>query len=392
MPVSPPERAFRLTFKALPSEPFPARLTVSDAQAVVEALTRTDFTPERAPSEWERLLRSSYGDLYGAPDWELPPSIENSRWFRALKLSPHYMGEGAREAATELLSSPRIAYSVALSMVLYMSAWAAPEPIFSKAFAAAITLGLLMSYSAAELHAVGLTCLRLYQEAEASRTQEELDAAAEHFGKALGGVGLRVLVTVAGAKLARKIPEVPQGGVWTRISPPRWTLAGGGSQGGLSFGARASVQVSVANGTVVLMGASASTAASAVALVAAMARTTGDCRDVSNKGNAQGHHLATDKNDVSPAQGGPWTPQFKRLFDRAGMSLNDPANIVYLVGHVGPHPEEYHSSVFKQIRDAMGECETHADCRDSLIRALDMLASEICKRGTRLNRLSVRNP
>ncbi|HYO56297.1 hypothetical protein [Archangium sp.] len=39
---------------------------------------------------------------------------------------------------------------------LYMMAWAAPEPVFSKAFAAAETLELLMTYTAAELYNVGL--------------------------------------------------------------------------------------------------------------------------------------------------------------------------------------------------------------------------------------------
>ena len=34
--------------------------------------------------------------------------------------------------------------------MLYMTAWAVPEPLFSKALAAAVTLGLLMTYSAAE--------------------------------------------------------------------------------------------------------------------------------------------------------------------------------------------------------------------------------------------------
>ena len=59
-------------------------------------------------------------------------------------------------------------------------------------------MALLLTYSAAELYNVGQACLRLYREAEAARTREELEAVAERFGKALGGVGLRVVVTVAG--------------------------------------------------------------------------------------------------------------------------------------------------------------------------------------------------
>ncbi|WP_235216623.1 AHH domain-containing protein [Archangium violaceum] len=35
------------------------------------------------------------------------------------------------------------------------------------------------------------------------------------------------------------------------------------------------------------------------------------------------------------------------------MSLDDPANIVYLRDHKGPHPEAYHSEVFQRLNEAM---------------------------------------
>ena len=53
-----------------------------------------------------------------------------------------------------MFSSPTVVLSVAMSMMLYMAAWVAPEPIFSKALAAAVTIGLLMTYTAAELYNV----------------------------------------------------------------------------------------------------------------------------------------------------------------------------------------------------------------------------------------------
>src|SRR3712207_7872183 len=34
------------------------------------------------------------------------------------------------------------------------------------------------------------------------------------------------------------------------------------------------------------------------------------------------HHLATNKNSVSTARGGPWTPRFRRIFKKAGMELD----------------------------------------------------------------------
>lgn len=412
-------RGLELTFKPLGPDPALARFTVEEARAFVEALETAFQAPKprsgrpslaglppsalmagffsRPPrdahsSDLERRVRAAYGEVFGPPSMPLLSSLESSRWFLALKLSPRYMDEGVRAAAMELLSSPAVAYSMALSMMLYMAAWAAPEPVFSKALASAVTLGLLMTYSAAELYAVGQACLNLYREAEAARTQEELEAAAERFGQAIGGVGFRVLVTVAGAKLAKGLPEVPKGGIWASLSPPRFAFMGGGARGGFSVGAGTRAQVNVANGTVVLMGVSANTAAAAVASAVASSRTTGACREASDKGDAKAHHIATDKNDISDVNGGPWTPLFKRLFDRAGMSFDDPANIVYLIGHMGPHPKPYHEEVFSRLQDALGECQTQASCRSRLIKALDNIARDVCTSGSDLNKLATRKP
>jgi hypothetical protein len=365
-------RGLKLTFATLRPDPTLERFTLEEARDVV----------------MEKRRREHYEELYGPSPLPLPSTLEDARWFQALRLSPRYMDEGVRAAAVEMFTSPAVALSVAMSMMLYMTAWAAPEPIFSKAFAAAVTLGLLMTYTAAELHSVGLACLNLYQEAEAARSPEELEAAAERFGKAIGGVGLRVLVTVAGAKLARGFPEVPKGGLWARLSPPRFAFAGRE----FSIGAGARAQVTVADGTVVLMGVSANTTASAVSAAIASARTTGACRDASDKGDAQAHHITTNKNDTSELQGGPWTPRFEELFARAGMSLEDPANRVYLLNHQGPHPEAYHREVYRRLEDSLGTCHAQADCRNRLIEELDRIAADICKPGSRLNTLATKKP
>ncbi len=396
----------RLSFKPLGPNPALSQFSLEDAREVVAELgnrspprkTRPTMIiaggllgprPDYRRSDLERRTREEYEALYGPALVELPGSLESARWFQALALSPRYMGDGVREAAVEMFSSPAVLLSVGLSMMRYTMAWAAPEPFFSKAFAAAVTLGLLMTYTAAELYAVGLACLHLYREAEAARTQAQLEAVAERFGKALGGVGLRVLVTVAGAKLARGLPEVPQGGLWARLSPPRFAFAGG--RGGFKVSAGTRTRVSVADGTVVLMGVSASTTVSAVTAAASLARTTGACANSKSDDN-HAHHLATNKNDKSESRGGPWTPEFKTLFARAGMSLEDPANIVYLRGHKGPHPEEYHSEIFKRLRDALELCRTRVECRAKLVEELDKLAGEICTPGSRLNKLATKQP
>ncbi len=408
-------QGLRLTFRRVRPNPALALWTVGEARMVVDALEeefqQTKSSPgprllteahtramaglvpleDARPSALERAVREEYEALLGSALVELTGTLGSARWFQALKLSPRYMGAGVREAAVELFSSPAVLLSVGTSMVLYMMAWAAPEPLFSKAFAAAVTLGLLLTYSAAELYNVGQACLRLYQEAEAARTREELEAAAERFGKALGGVGLRVLVTVAGAKLARGLPEVPKGGLWASVSPPRFSMAGGGVKGGLRVAAGTRAQVSVADGTVVLMGVMGSTAAGAVAAAVSSARTTGACAESKQDGHHR-HHLCTNKNDISESNGGPWTPDFERLFAQAGMSLEDPANIVYLRDHKGPHPEAYHSEVFQRLNDALRGCRPQAGCRAELVRMLNEIAGEVCTPGSNLNKLATRKP
>ncbi|KFA87590.1 AHH domain-containing protein [Archangium violaceum] len=408
-------QGLRLRFKRLKPNPALAPWTVDQAREVVAALeeefqqtsarpglkllpeahTRAmaglPLPPDLRPSALERRVREEYEALLGASLVQLPGSLESARWFQALKLSPRYMGEGVRQAAVELFSSPAVLLSVATSLALYALAWAAPEPVLSKALAGAVTVALLLTYSAAELYNVGLACLTLYREAEAATTREALEAAAERFGKSLGGVGLRVLVTVAGAKLARGLPEVPKGGLWASLSPPRFALAGGSARGSVRVVAGTRAQVSVADGTVVLMGVTGSTAAAAVTSAVSATRTTGACAESGQDGH-QRHHLCTNKNDISESNGGPWTPRFEGLFKRAGMSLDDPANIVYLRGHQGPHPESYHAEIFERLEQALSGCWPQADCRTKLVDELDRIAGDVCKQGSRLNKLATRKP
>lgn len=63
------------------------------------------------------------------------------------------------------------------------------------------------------------------------------------------------------------------------------------------------------------------------------------------------HHIATNK-----TKGG-YTAQFKAIFARAGMTLDDPANKVALPGHgqyplAGPHAPVYHQHVLDRLLDA----------------------------------------
>ncbi|HEX8435232.1 AHH domain-containing protein [Archangium sp.] len=392
----------RLLFEPMGRAPGLEKLTVEQARGVLVSF-REDFGPVRgAPSsrearvmalaalacgavtcgsgeEWEKRLRAAYVAKYGVPEVALPSSLASDRLAAALRLSPRYMKEGVREAAVELFGDPLFLAGVSTSVVAYFLAWAVPEPLFSKTVAVVVTVGLVAAFGVVELHQLGVVCLRLYQEAEAAKTPEELEKAAEHFGKGVGGVALRALVMAASAGVAKGLPKVPKGGLWESVAPARQSLPGG-----LTLSVSTTAQV-VADGTVVLMGAAVGTGAAA-------ARVTGACGDGSKKDGSHWHHLATNKNDLSHANGGPWTPAFKKVFDKAGMSLEAKENLVYLQGHQGPHPEAYHQEIFRRLRIATEECKPLAECRSMLVEELDRIAGHVCTPGSALHTLLTAKP
>jgi hypothetical protein len=204
---------------------------------------------------WELRLREDFLSQFGPALLPLPETLETSRLALAFKLSTRYMGEGFREAAQELFSAPAFLASVCLSVVVYFAAWLAPEPFFSKAFAAALTVRLSLLVGLVELGRLALACLRLYQEAEAATSPQELEGAAERFGKSIGGTGLRVLVVVATLGMPQVLPKVPEGSLLTLLSPLRHAPAGGAALESI-----ATAQV-VADGTLLVTGVATGTAA-----------------------------------------------------------------------------------------------------------------------------------
>jgi hypothetical protein len=59
------------------------------------------------------------------------------------------------------------------------------------------------------------------------------------------------------------------------------------------------------------------------------------------------HHMAThyERNG--------WGPAFESLFLSAGMTVQDDENLIYLMGHKGPHSDEYHAEVFRRLAEAL---------------------------------------
>jgi RHS repeat-associated protein len=97
------------------------------------------------------------------------------------------------------------------------------------------------------------------------------------------------------------------------------------------------------------------------------------------------HHIATNKNFVSTARGGPWSQKFEALFKRAGMSLDDELNKIAVPGHKGPHPREYHETIFRRLQSATAGTRGAA-YRMFLKQELKALAQEARTQGSQLNK------
>jgi len=332
----------------------------------------------------ETLLRE-YTARYGEPTVPLPGSLMTSPLVMALRLSPRYMPEGIREGAEELFSDPAFLAGMAISLVAYVAAWAAPEPLFTKAFAVSVTVVMVSAFTLTELAHAGGAAMRLYEATRNIRTLAEVEEAARYFGLYAGGVTLRVLVVAASWGVAKVVPKPVPGGAgetWAGLKnmmrlPQRFAVEG--SVEFVEEAATRTVRAGVKEGVLLMQGAMAG--GTGASLRAA-------CRDGLYKLSGYSwHHLATNKNSISDARGGPWTKRFKILFAKAGMSLEDAPNKVYLLGHAGPHPEDYHDEVFSRLRDAVSTCRTTHDCKVKLTRELSRIADEVCTPGSKLHQL-----
>lgn len=104
------------------------------------------------------------------------------------------------------------------------------------------------------------------------------------------------------------------------------------------------------------------------------------------------HHIATNKNYTSTTSGGPWTPKFEPLFEKAGIKMNHPENLVAVKGHKGPHPKAYHEEVYRRLLNATkGLRGGTSKYKTAFLDELRAIKSEVSTPGTFLNRL-VRTP
>ncbi|WP_224371601.1 AHH domain-containing protein [Hyalangium versicolor] len=216
----------------------------------------------------------------------------------------------------------------------------------------------------------------LTEAAKVATTFEQLRDAGERFGRILGSESARALVMLLVAAIgataqqfAAKVPTLP-GSAQVAMQAE--------GQAGFSLSALGAVEEIAVSAE----GVSITLPANAVAMGASGSSSTGPCIET--------HHIATICNEKSTARGGQWTPRFREIFARAGMTLDDPANKMPLPGHYGPHPERYHQIVYDVLEDATVACRSAVVCRERLTRALKRLADQIATPGTELNQLVTR--
>ncbi|NOK14289.1 AHH domain-containing protein [Corallococcus exercitus] len=267
--------------------------------------------------------------------------------------------------------------SAALSVLLTMTL---PEPV-TKFIAVALTAAMVAYLGVVPVWELGRGFVRLWDDAGRAMSVVELQDIGHRFGRVLGTNGTRVLVLLVTAALGGKSAMAAQG--------PRLP---GFSQAALRAEAEAGFQLGAAlNGGVssIAMPAAGVLNVTLAPGAAAALAMYGEGRYPGDAGGPV-HHICTNKNPISNATGGPWTPECERIFRKAGMTLEDAANKVRLNGHEGPHPELYHNQVMSRLERSVARCRTTEACRASLLKELAKIANELLTPGSELRSFIVK--
>jgi len=107
-------------------------------------------------------------------------------------------------------------------------------------------------------------------------------------------------------------------------------------------------------------------------------------QDKENK--PQRHHIASHSR-------GEFTTKFQEILSGAGMTFESPENIVKVIGHQGPHPEEYHSIVLSRLQAAVtGRVEGTNEYSEAVKNSLVGMGLEISSPFSLLGRLARQRP
>ncbi len=375
-PVQVPDTEFREAFTQLVLE-VPLRVATRPTRPLASRLVLASWPSSGAGDSsveggYARLCerRNAPGDCFwllgDGPDDTTLSHQDRFALALSLALTP------AEEAATGVLQdfSATAMTTLLTGLSLYLLVLMAPEPI-SKSLAIAMTL-FLWGYLGHELWGLISATKQLWDEAEAASTFLELRDASERYAQVLGPNTLRVLLILATWKAGAKGKEAMTGSGLPGF-PQAVQNAATAGRIHLPVAASDATSVSVVEGRLVL------TLPSGSGAILAMQQIDGEDGEI--------HHIATVENEKSTHRGGPWTPKFKKFFDKAGMSMEDTANKVRIPGHKGPHPQAYHERIYQRLAEAVEDCTTKARCREALTRELEKMAKELKKIGSDLNNL-----
>jgi hypothetical protein len=287
------------------------------------------------------------------------------------------------QAFKDMADPEAIKASLYWTMAIYAAMWLAPEPVFSKGLATVITASFVCYIGVDTFWTLIQGFRRMVEELDHATSFATIREAGKKYGKVMGKNAARafaLLLTAAigqtAASFSAKVPTLP-----------------GSAQASAAGAAQAGIRLTeVAQVEAVAVTADAVTIALAPNAVAATSQSVSGAASRPVDAEGPEHHIASDKFSTSTNNGGPWTPRYQELFDKAGMSLDDAANKVRVPGHKGPHPQEYHEEVFRRLRDATLECRSIQECWAALTSELQRLGRQISTPGTRLNKLVTRSP
>ena len=338
------------------------------------ALTKDDLETAERYRLWCQRVHNIHGDCLGGALVAGRYLDMHGRYIWALALSKSPVLDEMKQALGEMVEVRALIQTVLWtlgSMLLIM----AINPVVP-GLVAVVGLGLILYVGVDTLRNLVNGWRQLMDEVKVAATFEQIRDAGERFGKIIGREAARAFAMLLMAAIgstaqlfAAKVPTLP-----------------GSAQVAVQAEGTAKIPLSalgkVDEIALTAEGVSVTVAATAMTMGASGSGGKGTC--------IEKHHIATVCNDKDTKRGGPWTPRFRAIFARAGMSMEDPANKMPLPGHYGPHPERYHQLVYKELFDATVTCRSVVACREKLKEALKELAKEIATPGTELNRLVTR--
>jgi hypothetical protein len=269
-----------------------------------------------------------------------PALDEEARRTLAFQMALDTVWDETAEALEELTNKEAIIAMLATTGAVYFGLMLLPEPV-SKGVAAVLTVGLIAYLGWDTVWSLIEGFRVLAAQAKLATSFDELQDAGERYGKVMGRNAARVFIMLATAALgstaetmAARISALPGSAQASLV---------GASQAGVRLAAAGQVtSVAVAPGGVITIAMDPGAVA-----VTALGTSASAAEGVDASGHE--HHIASNKFDKATHSGGPWTPRFRQIFEKAGMSLDDSANKVRVQGHKGPHPREYHEEIFERL-------------------------------------------